>query len=175
VGILDGSVHPLSLAVCPRVIGLGELVGDGVLAADAIEGMQAILRRRTRAIARLVGEGDAVIGQDGVQPIGGKLRPRCAGTGRRRAWWRPELLTKDLGVVPFAVCKCLIPQCISGTRCEARDVCSSSHRQEASKTETDHECRRAPSPRARIAVIEALSALSWVVLIAQFMGLRAII
>jgi hypothetical protein len=37
------------------------------------------------------------------------------------------------------------------TRCEARDACSSSYRQEASGSETDHGRRRAPPARARTA------------------------
>jgi hypothetical protein len=48
--LLDGAVHPLGLAVGPRVIGFGEFVGNAVLAADAIEDMQPILRRRAGAL-----------------------------------------------------------------------------------------------------------------------------
>jgi hypothetical protein len=87
-GILDGTVHPLGLAVGPRVIGLGEFVDDAVVVAEAIEGEAAVPRRWTRAVARLVGEGCAVVGQDGVELVG-EGGDRCAGTGRRRAWWPP--------------------------------------------------------------------------------------
>src|SRR5580704_13578999 len=68
-GVFDSSGHRLGLAIAPRAVGLGELVGDVVLAADAIEGMQAVTGCRTRAIAGLVGKGDAVVGQDGVQLV----------------------------------------------------------------------------------------------------------
>jgi hypothetical protein len=40
-GLLDGAVHPLGLAVCLWVVGLGKLVGDPVLAADAVEDVAA--------------------------------------------------------------------------------------------------------------------------------------
>ena len=61
--ILDSPVHSLGLAVGPGVIGLGQLVGDAVLMADPVKGMPAILRRRPGAIAGLIGEGNAVVGQ----------------------------------------------------------------------------------------------------------------
>src|SRR5918997_6683898 len=35
-GLLEGAVHPLRLAVRPGMVRLGELVGDAVLAADAV-------------------------------------------------------------------------------------------------------------------------------------------
>jgi len=38
-----------------------------VLAADAVEGMQAVLRCGTRAVAGLIGEGNAVIGLHGLR------------------------------------------------------------------------------------------------------------
>ena len=62
-GVLDGAVHWRGLAVGPRVIGLAELVGDVLLAADASEGVQTALRCRTRAVAGPIGKGDAVAGQ----------------------------------------------------------------------------------------------------------------
>ena len=38
-GLLHRPVHPLGLAVGPGMVGLGELVLDAVLFADAVEGM----------------------------------------------------------------------------------------------------------------------------------------
>ena len=45
--LLERSVHPLDLAVGPRVVGLGEAMFDVALAADAIEHVQPIAGRRT--------------------------------------------------------------------------------------------------------------------------------
>jgi hypothetical protein len=36
-GLLERSVHPLDLAVCPRVVGLGQAVLDVVLGAGEFE------------------------------------------------------------------------------------------------------------------------------------------
>ena len=41
-GILDGAVHPLDLAIGPRVVRFGEPVLNAVLATDLIEAVDAI-------------------------------------------------------------------------------------------------------------------------------------
>jgi hypothetical protein len=73
-GVLDRAVHPLGLAVGPRVVGLGELVSDAVLSAHAIEDVKPILGGWAGALVGTVGEGDAVVGQDGVS-MPGELSP----------------------------------------------------------------------------------------------------
>jgi hypothetical protein len=69
-GVFHGSVHPLSLAVGPRVIGLGEPVLDAVLSADPVEdgGAQPSTGRPV-SVLRQIGERHAVVGQDGVDRI----------------------------------------------------------------------------------------------------------
>lgn len=56
--LLDRSVHPLRLAIRPRVIRPGELVSDAVLPADAVE-RDDLSVPLGRGIGR---EGDAVVG-----------------------------------------------------------------------------------------------------------------
>ena len=68
-GFLDGAVHPLGLAVGPGMIGLGELVLDAVLAADAVEDVAHPLGSGPIAVLRQVGEGHAVVGQHGMDGI----------------------------------------------------------------------------------------------------------
>ena len=41
-GVLESTVHSFDLAVCPRMVGLGETVFDAVLTANAIEFVQPI-------------------------------------------------------------------------------------------------------------------------------------
>src|SRR5437879_2996093 len=68
------------------------------------------------------------------------------------------LLTKDRAWEPFWVYSASPPQGVYETSARHEDVCSSSHRQEAS--ETAHECRRAPPARTRAACHRsAISAL----------------
>ena len=62
---LDGSVHPLDLAVRPGMLDLCEPVFDAMFVADAVEDMlEGVL------VARPVGELDAVVGQNGMDGIG---------------------------------------------------------------------------------------------------------
>ncbi len=62
---LDRAVHPLDLAVGPRVLRLGEAMVDEVLVADPVDDMvEGVF------VVRLVGELDAVIGQHGVDDVG---------------------------------------------------------------------------------------------------------
>ena len=66
--VLDGAVHPFDLPVGPWVVRLGEAMLDIVRLADHVEAHLA--REGGVPIARLVGELDAVVGQDGVDAIG---------------------------------------------------------------------------------------------------------
>ena len=63
-GIINGPVHPLHLPVSPGMIDFGEPVLDVVLVADPIEDVA----ERIFAV-RLVGELDAIVGQDRVDGV----------------------------------------------------------------------------------------------------------
>jgi hypothetical protein len=63
------------------MVGLGEPVLDAVLAADAVEDVAHPARRRPVAVCRQVGEGHAVVGQHGVDPVG----EDASTTSRRKA------------------------------------------------------------------------------------------
>ncbi len=67
-GLLDGAVHPLDLAVGPWMVRLGELVFDVVGLADYVEAHLA--RPGGVAVAGLLGELDAIIGQNRMDPVG---------------------------------------------------------------------------------------------------------
>ena len=69
----DGAVHALHLAVGPWVVGLGQAVIDVVITADLIEAENPVAGRPAVAISWQVGELDAVVGQDRVQPIRNRL------------------------------------------------------------------------------------------------------
>jgi len=89
VASFDGSVHPLNLAVGPRVVRLCEPVLDIVRLADHVEAH--LTRPDGVAIARLLGKLDApfdfaqdrIIGEDRVDPVGYGFQqvfqelPRC--------------------------------------------------------------------------------------------------
>ena len=66
--VLDRSVHPLDLTAGPRMVGLGQAVLDPVGFADHVEthwpGIDGV------AVPGFLGELDAVIGENGVDPIG---------------------------------------------------------------------------------------------------------
>lgn len=64
---LDGPVHPLDLPVRPGMIRFGERVLDVVGLADHIEAHLA--RPGGVAVARLLGELDAIVREDGVDAI----------------------------------------------------------------------------------------------------------
>jgi hypothetical protein len=63
----DGSVHALHLTICPRVVWFGQAMLDAIGSADLVEAMDPVSSRPPIAIARQVGELDAVIGKHGVQ------------------------------------------------------------------------------------------------------------
>jgi hypothetical protein len=79
-GVLDGAVHPLGLAIGPGVVGLGELVPDAMLAADAVEDVAHPLGGGTVSVLRQIGESHAVVGEHGMDGIG-----EVATTSRRKA------------------------------------------------------------------------------------------
>lgn len=64
---LDRVVHPLDLTVGPRVVRLGEAVFDVVCLADHVEAH--LTRESGVTIARLIGELDAIVSQDRVDPV----------------------------------------------------------------------------------------------------------
>ena len=73
-GVLDGAVHPLGLAVGPRVIRLGQSVLDAMLDADAIEDVRPEeAAGRALAVLGQIGEGHAVVGQHLVYLVGKDL------------------------------------------------------------------------------------------------------
>ena len=57
-GVLDGAVHPLDLAIGPRVVGLCEAMLDPIGLTDQIEAHFA--ERDAVAVPRLLGKLDAV-------------------------------------------------------------------------------------------------------------------
>ena len=64
---LDGAVHALNLAVRPRVVGFYEAMFDVVRLADHVEAH--LTRPSGVSVARLLGELNAVIGQDCVDAV----------------------------------------------------------------------------------------------------------
>ena len=77
-GVLDGPVHPLDLAVGPRVPGLGGAMLDVVPGAGVFEGMRPeqfavgdrlLDQRHGRATGAGRGELDAVVGEHGVDLV----------------------------------------------------------------------------------------------------------
>jgi len=79
--LLDGAVHPLDLTVRPRVVRFGEPVLDAVRLADHVEAHLA--RPCGVSVAWLLGELDAIAGQDRVDAVGHGCQqvfqelPRC--------------------------------------------------------------------------------------------------
>ena len=65
----EGAVHPLHLAIGPWVVGLGQSVFDVVLAAYLIEAVNPVMGCPAISISWQVGDLDAVVGEDRVQPI----------------------------------------------------------------------------------------------------------
>ena len=67
-GVLDRAVHSLDLAIGPRMVGFGQSVLDAVRRADHVEahrpGIDGV------AVPGLLGELDAVVGQDRVDLVG---------------------------------------------------------------------------------------------------------
>ena len=63
--VLDRSVHPLDLAVCPGVIVFGQPVFDFVFIADTLEEVPEGV-----FLPGLIGELDAIVGQNRVDLVG---------------------------------------------------------------------------------------------------------
>ena len=72
----DGAVHALHLASRPWMVGLGQAVFDVVLAAYLIEAENSVTGCPSVPVAWQVGELDAIVGQDCIQPIGHSLDQR---------------------------------------------------------------------------------------------------
>ena len=66
--LLNRAVHPLDLTVGPRMLRLGKPVLDVISFADHVEAYLA--RPGGVTVARLLGELDAVVGQDRVNAVG---------------------------------------------------------------------------------------------------------
>ena len=66
--VLDRAVHPLDLTIGPRVVRLGQTVLDPVCLTDHVK--THLPRPRGIPISGLLGELDAVIGQDRMDPVG---------------------------------------------------------------------------------------------------------
>ena len=67
--VLDGAVHPLHLAVGPRMVRLVEPMFDAALTADLIEAVDPIACCPAITIVGKVSELDAVIGEDHMEPV----------------------------------------------------------------------------------------------------------
>src|ERR1700686_1528791 len=63
---LAGAVHSLDLAICPRMVGFCQAELDAVGSADLVEAVDTIAGGPAIAIARQVGELDAIIRKHGV-------------------------------------------------------------------------------------------------------------
>ena len=93
-GLLHRPVHPLGLSVGPGMVGLGELVLDAVLIADAVEGMDHPVPLAGSA----TGEGDAVVGQHSMDAVGeGGHHPAHEGGARGHLSRRVQLDVGELG------------------------------------------------------------------------------
>src|SRR6202171_186962 len=69
-GVLDGSVHALGLAVGPGMVGLGQAMLDAVGGAGTVEDMRAeVTPAGALSVFWQVGEGHAVVGQQGVYGV----------------------------------------------------------------------------------------------------------
>jgi hypothetical protein len=68
-GFLDHAIHPLDLAIRPRMPHLREAVFNPVLATNAVEDVREGVR-----IQGAVGELNAGVGQHGVDPVGQSLQ-----------------------------------------------------------------------------------------------------
>ena len=68
-GVLESAVHPLHLAVCPRMIGLGEPVLDAMCTADLVEPVDTPASCWTVAVLGQLGELDAIVGQHRVRAV----------------------------------------------------------------------------------------------------------
>ena len=70
---LERAVHPVDLAVGPRMLDLGQTMLDAVFPAAHVEHVRDPGRGRAVGIARREGELDAVVGQNRVDLVGNRL------------------------------------------------------------------------------------------------------
>ena len=61
----DRAVHPLDLAIGPRMVDLGQAMSDAIVFAEAIEDMF-----ESKTVAFAMGELNPVIGQEGMDLVG---------------------------------------------------------------------------------------------------------
>src|SRR5277367_2426934 len=66
---LDGAVHALHLTVGPGMIGFGQAMVDAVQKTNPVKRVTTEASCRPSAVLRQVGELDAVVGENGVDPI----------------------------------------------------------------------------------------------------------
>ena len=109
---LDRAVHPLDLTVSPGMVRLGEPMLDIVCLADHVEAHLA--RPGDVAIAGLLGELDAIMGQDSVDAVGTALS-KCSRNSQAvrlsalsTSWVTANLLVRSMPTsrysLPSAVC-----------------------------------------------------------------------
>ena len=96
--LLDRTVHPLDLPIGPWMLHLSQAVFNAVLATAHIEHVGDVARRRPVGIARREGELNAVIRQNGVDPVGHRV-DQGDQKGRGRG---PAGLSDDLHEGEFA-------------------------------------------------------------------------
>src|SRR5262249_60150246 len=65
---LEGSVHPLDLAIRPRVVGVGQAMLNAVSSADLLETVDPGSCRPAMVLLYWRGELDAVVGADRMPP-----------------------------------------------------------------------------------------------------------
>jgi hypothetical protein len=69
-GVLDGSIHPLDVAIGPGMIDAGKAVLDAVLGVAQVEHVGQALSGCSVGVARRQAELDTIVGQHGVDAIG---------------------------------------------------------------------------------------------------------
>ena len=81
--LLDRAVHSLDLPIGPGMLHFSQAVLDAVLATTHIEHVCHVARCRSVGVARRERELDAVVGQNGMDPIGHCLNEGHEEGGRR--------------------------------------------------------------------------------------------
>jgi hypothetical protein len=69
-GFLDRPVHSLHLAICPRMLELGQTMHNAIFLASHVEQVRHVGGCRPIRVARREGELDAIVRQDGLDSIG---------------------------------------------------------------------------------------------------------
>jgi len=81
--LLDGAVHPFDLPIGPGMLHFGQAVFDAILATTHVEHVGHVALRWSVGVARWERELDAVVGQNGMDPIGHRLNQGHEEGGRR--------------------------------------------------------------------------------------------